>query len=68
MAQSEAKYRLAELGHDVYNLLGKTTTYAMSTSAISSLRREIPVITIASAILWAAAIFSVVDLKEDFTR
>jgi DNA-binding transcriptional ArsR family regulator len=57
VVQKEGKYRLSELGHDAYNLLCKTTTYAASTSLISSLRKEIPTVIIANAVIWAAAIF-----------
>jgi DNA-binding transcriptional ArsR family regulator len=57
--QKEGKYRLSELGRDAYSLVCKTTTYAASNSTISFLRREIPAVIIANAILWATAIFSV---------
>lgn len=57
--QKEGKYRLSELGQDAYSLMCKTTTYAASKSTISFLRREIPAVIIANAILWATAIFSV---------
>ena len=59
LVQKAGKYKLSELGHDAYNLMCKTTSYAVSTSIISSLRKEIPAVIIANAILWAAAIFSV---------
>ena len=57
--QKEGKYRLSELGQDAYSLTCKTTTYAASNSTISFLRREIPAVIIANAILWATAVFSV---------
>ena len=55
--QKEGRYKLSELGHTAYNLMCKTATYTASTSIISSLRKEIPAIIIANAILWAVAIF-----------
>lgn len=59
VVQEAGKYKLSELGRDAYNLMCKTTSYAVSNSIISSLRKEIPAVIIANAILWAAAIFSV---------
>jgi len=59
VVQTAGKYRLSELGHDAYKLMCKTTSNAVSTSIVSSLRKEIPAAIIANAVLWAAAIFSV---------
>lgn len=59
VVQERGKYKLSELGHDAYNLMCKATSYAVSNSIISSLRKVIPMVIIANAILWAAAIFSV---------
>jgi DNA-binding transcriptional ArsR family regulator len=59
LVQQGGKYRLSELGQDAYSLICKTTAYTSSSSAISHLRKELPIVIVANAILWAAAIFSV---------
>lgn len=59
IVQKSGKYRLSELGQDAYNLICKTTTSAASSFALSALRKEIPMVIIVNAILWAAAIFAV---------
>jgi len=59
VVQKEGKYRLSELGQEAYNLTHKVVTYTLSTSLVSSLRKEIHAVIIANALLWAAAIFSV---------
>jgi DNA-binding transcriptional ArsR family regulator len=61
--QKEGKYRLSELGHDAYNLVCKTATYTASNSVINFLRKQIPAVVIANAILWAAAIFAVLQFE-----
>ncbi|MEM2910965.1 MAG: hypothetical protein QXM52_06170 [Candidatus Bathyarchaeia archaeon] len=57
--QKEGKYELSELGHDVYNLLCKITTYSVYASTVSSLRKGLPAAIISNALLWAAAILAV---------
>jgi len=59
IVQKVGKYRLSELGQDAYNLICKTTTYTETNTILNRLRKEIPAVIIANAILWAAAIFSV---------
>jgi len=59
IVQKDGRYRLSEPGQDAYNLICKTTTSTASSFALSALRKEIPAVIIANAILWAAAIFSV---------
>jgi len=68
IVQKEGKYSLSELGQDAYNLICKTTTYTMSNSIISLLRKEISAVIVANAILWAAAIFSVLQFEEGFIK
>lgn len=63
MVQKEGKYRLSELGRDAYNLMCKTSTYTVSDSLIGFLREQIPAVIIANAILWAAAIFAVLQFE-----
>ena len=59
IAQKGGSYALTDIGGDAYNLIYKVTTYSLSTSLLSSLRRRIPLVIIANAVLWASAIFSV---------
>ena len=59
VVQKEGKYRLSELGQDAYNLMCKITAYSTSNSIIGFLRKEIPSVIIANAILWAAAVLAV---------
>jgi hypothetical protein len=61
--QKEGKYRLSELGQDAYDLVCKTATYTASNSVINFLRKQIPAVIIANAILWAAAIFAVFQFE-----
>ena len=51
-------YSLSELGQDAYNLICKATTCSASNSLLSRLRKQLPAVIIANAILWAAAIFA----------
>ena len=57
--QKKAKYQLSELGQDAFNLICKTNTYSSSNSRLNKLRKELPAVIVANAILWAAAIFAV---------
>lgn len=59
IVQKSGKYSLSELGQDAYSLIYKTTIHTSSNSTISHLRKELPAVIVANAILWAAAIFSV---------
>jgi hypothetical protein len=59
VVQMSGKYSLSELGQDAYNLINKTSIYTSSNSTINVLRKELPAVIVANAILWAAAIFSV---------
>jgi len=54
--QKQVKYRLSELGRDTYNLMCKITAYSASTSINNSLKKALPTVIIANAILWATAI------------
>jgi DNA-binding transcriptional ArsR family regulator len=59
IVQKSGKYSLSELGQDASNLIHKTTIFTSSNSMVNYLRRELPAVIVANAILWAAAIFSV---------
>jgi DNA-binding transcriptional ArsR family regulator len=59
IVQKSGKYNLSELGQDSYNLINKTNICTSSNASISYLRKELPAVIIANAILWAAALFSV---------
>jgi DNA-binding transcriptional ArsR family regulator len=54
--QKEGKYMLSELGQDAFGLICKTITYSASNSILSFLRRQIPAVIIANAVLWALAL------------
>lgn len=54
--QKQGKYRLSELGRDAYGLICKTQVASSSNSIISLLRKEIALVIVANAILWAVAI------------
>jgi hypothetical protein len=68
LVSTEGSYGLSELDQEAYNLLSTTSTHTTTTSAISSLIREISAAIVANAILWAAAILSVSTLKKEFSR
>lgn len=59
VVQKNGKYLLSELGYDAYNLICKATSSTQSASIISSLRKEIPAVIIANALIWATALFTV---------
>jgi hypothetical protein len=61
--QEEGKYVLTELGQDAFNLICKATAFSTSNSLVRKLRKELPVVIIANAILWAAAIFVVYQFQ-----
>jgi len=61
--QKEGKYCLSELGQDAYNLICKATTYSASNSLLTNVRKILPAVIIANAILWAAALFVVRQLE-----
>jgi DNA-binding transcriptional ArsR family regulator len=63
IVQKKGKYRLSELGQDAYNLICRTATYAASNAIINLLRKDVPAVIVANAILWAAAIFSVFQFE-----
>jgi DNA-binding transcriptional ArsR family regulator len=53
--QKDGKYHLSALGQDAYNLISKTAACTMSNSLVSRLRKELFVVIVANAALWAAA-------------
>lgn len=63
--QKEGEYKLSELGQDTYRLICKTASCATNHVTLSILRRELPLVIIANAILWAAAIFAVTQFEGD---
>jgi DNA-binding transcriptional ArsR family regulator len=63
IVQNKGKYRLSELGQDAYNLICRTATYTASNATINLLRKYVPAVIVANAILWAAAIFSVLQFE-----
>lgn len=63
MFQTEGKYCLSELGRDVYHLLCKVTTYSVSASIVSFLRKGLPAAIVSNAVLWAAALLAISTLE-----
>jgi DNA-binding HxlR family transcriptional regulator len=59
VTQSEVGYRLSPAGRDAYALMRKISSVSESTIALVSARKEITVMIVVNAILWAAAILSV---------
>jgi DNA-binding transcriptional ArsR family regulator len=56
--QKEGKYRLSDLGRDVFNLICKTTASSQSHSLVNRLRKELTAVIIANAVLWALALLA----------
>ncbi len=65
ITQAEGEYVLSELGQDTYRLICKTATCTTTNATLSSLRRELPLVIIANAILWASAIITVSLFEGD---
>jgi DNA-binding HxlR family transcriptional regulator len=59
ITKEEDGYRLSPAGRDAYNLIDKITSVSNATAMPGSVRRQVAVMIIANAILWAAAILSV---------
>jgi DNA-binding transcriptional ArsR family regulator len=57
--QKEGRYRLSNLGQEVYKLMNKIIASTSGTTVIGSARRAVAAMIIANAILWAAAILAV---------
>jgi DNA-binding transcriptional ArsR family regulator len=58
VTQHNEKYRLSELGQEAYNLIVKTNAYTQTNIVVGILRRQLSLLIIANAILWAIAIFA----------
>jgi len=61
--QKDSTYSLSDLGRNAYSLICKTQTYSASNSTINLLRKEITIVIIANAILWAAAILATSEFE-----
>jgi len=57
--KEESGYGLSPAGRDAYNLMDKITSVSKATVVLGSVRRQVAVMIILNAILWAAAILSV---------
>jgi len=58
IVQDQGRYGLSELGKDAYNLICKTQVASSSHSIIALLRKELTLVIVTNAILWAIAIFA----------
>ena len=58
VTQQNEKYTLTVLGQEAYNLIVKTNAYTSTNVVVGILRRQLSLLIIANAILWAAAIFA----------
>ena len=56
--QKNGKYRLSELGRDVFNLICKISASAQSHAVVNRLRKELTAMIIANAVLWALALLA----------
>jgi hypothetical protein len=61
VTQQNEKYSLTDLGQEAYNLIVKTNAYTSTNVVINYLRRQLSMLIIANAILWATAIFAVTE-------
>jgi DNA-binding HxlR family transcriptional regulator len=57
--QNDGRYKLSELGQEVYKLMNKIIASTTGTSMVGYARRAIAAMIIANAILWATALFAV---------
>jgi hypothetical protein len=57
--QGKEGYGLSPAGRDAYNLMNKITSVSKAAAIVGSVRRQVAVMIIVNAILWAAAILSV---------
>ncbi len=58
ISQQNEKYSLSDLGQEAYNLIVKTNAYTSTNIVVGILRRQLSLLIIANAILWAIAIFT----------
>jgi predicted transcriptional regulator len=67
ITQQNEKYGLSKLGQDTYNLIVKTNVYTSTNTVITYLRKQLSLLIIANAILWAAAIFATTEFEGRVT-
>jgi hypothetical protein len=65
--QRNEKYVLSELGQEAYNLIVKTNAYTTINVAVRTLRRQVPALIVANALLWVAAYLVAARLEGDLT-
>ena len=59
ITQNQEKYVLSDLGREAYNLIVKTNVYTKTNVVVSYLRRQLTLLIIANAVMWALALLSV---------
>jgi hypothetical protein len=65
--QKDEKYYLTDLGQGAYNLIVKTNSYTSNNVVVNYLRKQLSLLIIANAILWAAAIFATTEFEGRVT-
>jgi hypothetical protein len=63
ITQKDEKYDLTDLGQEAYNLIVKTNAYTSTNTVVTYLRRQLSLLIIANAILWATAIFTTTEFE-----
>jgi DNA-binding transcriptional ArsR family regulator len=66
--QKNGRYRLSTLGQDAYGLICKATTCTAANSLISRLQKELPLLIVANALLWAVALLTVSQFEGRLHR
>jgi len=68
ITQQNEKYSLSKLGQDANNLIVKTNAYTSTNTVVTYLRKQLSLLIIANAILWAAAIFATTEFEGRVTQ
>ncbi len=68
IVQSGDKYRLSDLGQEAYFLIVKTSAYAATNVLVKNLRKQLTLLIIANALLWAAAVLAVSFLQQNLNH
>jgi DNA-binding transcriptional ArsR family regulator len=68
VTQQNEKYGLTDLGQEAYNLIVKTNAYTTTSTVVNYLRKQLSLLIIANAILWAAAILATTEFEGRVTQ
>ena len=58
VTQKDEKYSLSALGQEAYNLIVKTNAYTQTNLIVGVLRRQLPLLVVANAVLWMSALLA----------